>query len=446
MINPKLSIPGFRDFYPENCFFRNYIFNMWRKTAKLFGFEEYDTPTLEYTEVFTKKSGKEIISQLFNFKDKGGRNVTLKPEVTPSLVKLVLKKYNSLSKPIKWFCISENFRYEKPQKGRLRSFYQLNCDILGDNNIYFDAEIIYMFILNLINLGLDEKIFFVKLSDRCIWNYILQAWNISENNIQNVLSIVDKIDKCEKTKIIYELNKFFLEVNDSNNFYLFIIQIRNIRSITELESFFLKQKFNNILKEKIFNRLKELHQVLSFLKCFNVLNYIKIDFSIVRGLDYYTGVVFEAFIIKQNNIKFNRAIGGGGRFNNLSSIFNTQKLPSVGFAIGDVVLLELLANNNLLPNYNLKIDIAIVSDNYYPETLIDLHIIKKLGYSSMLFFNNNTIKTQIKHANNKKPNYILIYENMNKGNKSIIRVYNLLTKEHKTINRSNLKKIFEKNF
>ena len=182
------SLPGFRDFYPETCAHRNYIFDHWRKVAQAFNFLEYDAPVLEPLELYIEKSGEEIVGQLFNFEDRGGRTVALRPEMTPSLARLVGAKGNSLKRPIKWFNIGENYRYERPQKGRLRAFYQFNADIFGESGPAADAELISMLTQLLQSLGLNSSDFKLRLSDRDLWLLILAAEGLDESS--SALSLI----------------------------------------------------------------------------------------------------------------------------------------------------------------------------------------------------------------------------------------------------------------
>ena len=200
------SLPGFREFYPESCLRRNHILNQWKRTARSFNFQEYDAPVLEPLELYTEKSGAEIVDQLFSFKDRGGRAVALRAEMTPSLARLIGAKANSLKRPIKWYHVGEHYRYEKPQKGRLRAFYQFNADIFGESGPGADAELIALLAQSLGAFGLTEKDFKIRLSDRNLWLSILASESVAEDDFPKLLSIIDKLERTERKKTLEKIN------------------------------------------------------------------------------------------------------------------------------------------------------------------------------------------------------------------------------------------------
>lgn len=196
------TLPGFREFYPEACALRNHLFGLWRRAARSFNFLEYDAPVLEPLELYIEKSGAEIVDQLFNFEDRGGRAVALRPEMTPSLARLIGARANSLKRPVKWFNIGEHFRYERPQKGRLRAFYQFNADIFGEPGASADAELIGLLVHSLQAFGLSEKDFKIRLSDRNLWLLLLAAEGLDERDGAAVLGVIDKLERMERAKVI----------------------------------------------------------------------------------------------------------------------------------------------------------------------------------------------------------------------------------------------------
>ncbi len=199
------TLPGFREFYPKACARRNHIFGCWRSVARAFNFLEYDAPVLEPLELYIEKSGEEIVGQLFNFEDRGGRTVALRPEMTPSLARLIGAKANSLKRPVKWFNIGEHYRYERPQKGRLRAFYQLNVDIFGEQGSAADAELITLLCQSLQSFGLNDSDFKVRLSDRDLWLLMLAAEGLDEAGSATVLGIIDKMERTDRKKTIEKL-------------------------------------------------------------------------------------------------------------------------------------------------------------------------------------------------------------------------------------------------
>jgi histidyl-tRNA synthetase len=304
-------LPGFRDFYPEECAFRNYLFATWRKVARSFGFLEYDGPTLEPTELYKKKSGEELKTQLFRFVDKGERDVCLRPEMTPTLARLVAARERDFRKPLKWFSISPFFRFEKPQKGRLREFYQINCDIIGDNSAAADAELIALGVALHEAFGLTSADFFVRLNNRALWAEFLSQNKKSPDQLWEFLAIVDKIGRESEEITTRKLEVFGL---NPGTVYEFLK--------TPADSL---PGFGELVRELRWRGLEK---------------FVELDLTIVRGLDYYTGLVFEFFDRKKEN----RSLAGGGRYDNLVSVISdgAVDLPAAGFAIGDVTLGNLL--------------------------------------------------------------------------------------------------------
>jgi histidyl-tRNA synthetase len=301
------ALPGFRDFLPAGCAQRNYIFARWRDVARRYGFVEWDGPVLEPTDLYRKKSGAEIIDQLFNFIDKGEREVALRPELTPSLARVIAAHDREFKKPLKWFSIGEFFRYEKQQRGRLREHFQLNCDIVGEESLAADVELVALCIDVLRAFGLTEKDFVVRISDREFWIDLLRAHKIANSRWDEILQAIDKSAREPREKTKEKLGELAAPI------------------------------FELIEKGGESERLK---QLVDGLRVRGLGDFVKIDVRIVRGLAYYTGIVFEVF---DRAGKF-RAIAGGGRYDNLIAQLsdNAVSMPALGFAMGDVVLGELI--------------------------------------------------------------------------------------------------------
>ncbi|MGA2052526.1 MAG: histidine--tRNA ligase [Opitutales bacterium] len=330
------SLPGFREFYPEDCAARNALFQAWRAAARRSGFVEYDAPVLEPLELYLEKSGEEIRSQLFEFEDKGGRKVALRPEMTPSLARLVAAKAGSLRRPLKWFSIGEQFRYEKPQKGRLRSFYQFNADILGEPGPAADAECIALLVESLKSCGLKEGDFEVRVSDRKIWFLFLTDLGLNETDIPEVLTIVDKWEREEESVLKNKLRPFFK--NSTEEAFPKIAEFRrNTSSIGPTGRTWAYPAISSTSAS--LPRIAEWNELEMRLRSLGVASFVKQDLSIVRGLAYYTGFVFEAF----RTVGTARALAGGGRYDNLIQKLGGPDLPAVGFAIGDVTVGDLLS-------------------------------------------------------------------------------------------------------
>lgn len=301
-------LPGFRDFLPDDCARRNSIFARWREVCRRYGFVEWEGPVLELTDLYRKKSGPEIVGQLFHFIDKGEREVALRPELTPSLARVVATHERDFRKPLKWFSIPQCFRYEKQQRGRLREHYQLNCDLLGDASVAADVEIIALAIDLLRGFGFLPNDFVVRLSDREFWTDLLRRHGVPDDRWSELLQVIDKSEREPREKTAERLGALAGPV--------FAVLDGGGKS------------------EKLEGIVRQLDQR-------GLADYVRVDLSVVRGLAYYTGVVFEVF---DRSGKF-RAIAGGGRYDNLIHQLSdgAVALPAVGFAMGDVVLGELIA-------------------------------------------------------------------------------------------------------
>jgi histidyl-tRNA synthetase len=304
-------LPGFRDFYPNEYAWRNYIFEGWRKCARSFGFVEYDGPTLEATDLYRKKSGEELKTQLFRFVDPGERDICLRPEMTPTLARLVATRERDFKKPIKWFSIAPFFRFEKPQKGRLREFFQVNCDLIGDASPAADAELIALAVAMFRVFGLTETDFYVRVNNRTLWLDFIQKRDIPAERLTEFLAIIDKLEREEPSATARKLANF------------------NV-SWEEVQAFL----------ETPPEAIPGFEALLQELRWRGIAEMVQLDLTVVRGLDYYTGLVFEVFDRERQN----RALAGGGRYDNLIDVISdgAADLPAAGFAIGDVVLQNLL--------------------------------------------------------------------------------------------------------
>ena len=324
---------------------RNYIFSHWRETARRYGFQEYDGPPLEELELYTVKSGAEIVGQLYNFVDKGDRAISLRPEMTPTLARMVAVSERNYKKPIKWFAIPQLFRYERQQKGRLREHFQLNADIIGENDPAADAELIALLIDTLRSLRLTENDFVIRVSSRNAWHDFFAARSNDSEKAYEFYQVIDKMER-EKPEVTDEkLRALGIQTNDVRSF------IESGTPTAELEA------------------------VLRHLRSRGLEKFVEVDYNIIRGLAYYTGVVFEAFA-KGTTM---RAIAGGGRYNNLVKLISGGKvdLPALGFGMGDVVLGDLLQEKKLVPGLKSEVDAFVLIED---ESLRDA----SLGFVQLL--------------------------------------------------------------
>ncbi len=335
-------LPGFRDFYPEplpanepwSCDLRQHIFGRWRETARRYGFREYDGPPLEPLELYTNKSGAEIVAQLFNFADKGDRAVSMRPEMTPTVARMVATAERAYKKPIKWFSLPQLFRYEKQQKGRLREHFQLNCDIFGESDAGADAEIVALLIDVLRALGLTHEDFVIRLSSRQAWQRFFAARGGDPARAYEFYQVVDKLERERPEVSAEKLAPLGVKLEE--------VQAFITASIPE----------------------PELQSVIDNLSARGLGGFVKVDYGVIRGLAYYTGIVFEAFDRKGEF----RAIAGGGRYDQLVKQVSEGKadLPALGFGMGDVVLAELLKVRKLVPSFAGTVDAVVLIED---ETL-----------------------------------------------------------------------------
>ena len=352
-------LPGFRDFYPEplpaadawSCDLRQHLFERWRDTARRYGFREYDGPPLEPLELYTNKSGAEIVAQLFNFTDKGDRAVALRPEMTPTVARMIASTERAYRKPVKWFSIPQLFRYEKQQKGRLREHFQLNCDIFGEADVSADAEIIALLIDVLRALGLTADDFVIRLSSRQAWQRFFAAKGGDPARAYDFYQAVDKIDRERPEVSAERLTALGIRLEE--------VQAFITASVPE----------------------PELQAVLDNLAARGLGEFLKVDYGVIRGLAYYTGVVFEAFDRKGEF----RAIAGGGRYDQLIHQVSNGRvnLPALGFGMGDVVLAELLKARGLVPSFAGRIAavVLIEDEGLRSESLRLVQSLREAGHA-----------------------------------------------------------------
>jgi histidyl-tRNA synthetase len=331
---------GFRDFYPSSFAERAHIFAVWRRVAARYGFVEYDGPPLEPLELYTKKSGAEIVDQLYNFVDKGGREVTLRPEMTPTVARMVAAQANALRKPVRWFSIPQLFRYERAQRGRLREHFQLNADIFGDGGESADAELLALVIDILREFGLSSDDVRVRLSDRRLLNAVLQAMGHPDERIPAIYGVLDKLDRQPRDVSIEKLLAAGCSTAQVEAL-LVLIEETQTRGVVALAPL--------LQSEQGAAQLAAMQQTLAMVESLiggPVAPWVRLDLTIVRGLAYYTGIVFEVFDSKGEL----RAVCGGGRYDDLLNALGGVDMPAAGFGWGDVVLGELLRDRSLLPS------------------------------------------------------------------------------------------------
>ncbi|MDQ6690111.1 MAG: histidine--tRNA ligase [Gemmatimonadota bacterium] len=347
------ALPGFRDFYPEQLATRNYLMSVWRDVARRYGFVEYDGPPLEPLALYTKKSGDEIVGQLYTFTDKGDRKVALRPEMTPTLARMVAAKANALRKPIRWFSVPQLFRYERQQKGRLREHFQLNVDIVGEASVAADAELLAVAIDVMRAVGLTSRDVRARVSDRRLLTAALTSVGVKKGELPAVFAAIDKTGREPRDVTLEKVENVVTSADARKGVARLLESSKDLDALGRDLS-----DFPDVVEE-----ISHMREYIGFLDALGVGDWVDFDLSIVRGLAYYTGKVFELF---DAHGEF-RAICGGGRYDDLLSMIGGVDLPALGFGMGDVVLTEILRARNLLPTPDLATEYWVASDD---ETML----------------------------------------------------------------------------
>lgn len=403
-------LPGFRDFYPEpvphrevwSADARQFIFNQWRSVARRYGFREYDGPPLEPLELYTAKSGDEIVGQLYNFTDKGDRAVALRPEMTPTLARMVAAHERNYKKPIKWFAIPQLFRYERQQKGRLREHFQFNADIIGESDVAADAELVALLIDSLRAFGLTQEDFVIRLSSRQAWQDFFTRRCHDHTKAYDFYQVIDKFGRDEPEQTAQKLAALGFTSGE----------------VTE----FIERG----------EPTPELGVMLRNLAARGLGEFVRVDYGVIRGLAYYTGPVFEAFDRKGEF----RAIAGGGRYDNLVKLISGDKvnLPALGFGMGDVVLLELLRARGLLTQVESSLDAfcLIEDENLRPDSLQFIQALRSAGLAVDYSFTPAKPDKQFKRAQESRAAFTLRLARTPEGMlRAIVR--NLATRQEQVL-------------
>jgi histidyl-tRNA synthetase len=389
------ALPGFRDFYPDDLALRNHIFATWRAVATRYGFDEYDGPPLEPLELYTAKSGAEIVGQLYHFRDKGEREVALRPEMTPTLARMVAARANGLRKPIRWFSIPQLFRYERQQRGRLREHFQLNCDLIGEPGPLGDAEIIALALDVMRALGLTAQDVRVRLSDRRVLSTLLRGGGVPEALLADAYQAVDKLERVRRDEAAAQLGAVGLDSAAVDT----VFRVAALRGLAAVEAELVRGKLDGA-------PLDGLRRIVAGLEAMGLGDFVEVDLSIVRGLAYYTGTVFELFDAGRTL----RAICGGGRYDNLLFALGGVDLPALGFGMGDVVLAELLKERGLLPAVTAGLDVflAAVTADDLPHLLALAHELRDAGFRVEYALGGSTVRKQLELADARRARYAVV--------------------------------------
>jgi histidyl-tRNA synthetase len=380
------TLPGFRDFYPDDFAVRAHIFAVWRDVARRYGFQEYDGPPLEPLDLYVEKSGPEIVQQLYNFTDKGGREVALRPEMTPTLARMAGARAGGLRKPIKWFSTPQLFRYERQQRGRLREHFQLNMDILGEDDVAADAELLAAAIDILRGLGLTADDFVARISDRRLLRALLLHAGVPEDQLVVVYNIVDKLERDPREVMSKRMREEAGLGDEAIERVFAIFQHRDFDAVSAAYG----------QTEGVAPEIERMAAYFGYLGAMGLGDFVRFDLSIVRGLAYYTGIVFELFDTKGEL----RAICGGGRYDTLLKGLAGVDLPALGFGMGDVVLKELLTVRGLLPSTAQAVDFYLVAIGpEQREAMLSLaHLLRDAGWSVEYGLKHQGVGKQFKNA------------------------------------------------
>lgn len=415
-------VKGTRDFYPPEMAVRNRIIDGWKEVSIRNGFEEYDGPIFEYLKMYQVKSGEEIVEQLFNLTDRGGRELALRPEMTPTLARMVNQQINSLPRPIKWFSVPRLFRAERPQKGRLREFFQWNIDIIGaegEGKTLADAEVIFTTVDYLRQAGLTSNDVKVKISSRELLAAYLRSLGIANDRLESLYTVLDKKSRLPTEAFEEMLTE---HIDDKNNIQK-IQDFMSVEAIPQLEEFARDES-------EISSAFQDIKQVLEYLNMMGVGDYCIYDPSIVRGLAYYTGVVFEV----HDSVGELRAICGGGRYDNLLSDFSGPKISATGMGMGDCVLEILLREKGLLdtlPKQKLDYFVAFVDESFRNEAVKITMKLRSKSRSANFSYKSAKLNKQLKQASAQNAGTCIIIGEEFRENK--LTVKDMTTSEQKEV-------------
>ena len=432
MSTPKLStrpLKGTRDFYPEDMRLRNWFFGKIREALELCAFEEYNGPTLEPLEIYAAKSGEELASeQTYNFTDRGGRSLSIRPEMTPTVARMVAARINELAFPLRWYSVQNFHRYERPQRGRLREFWQINADIFGSDSYEADFEIISVAINLLRIFGADESMFRVHINNRRFFSDVIASVaKTDEDGVKAISKVIDRRGKIERAGYENELRS--LGLGDA--------EISGIDSLYSMN-------FSDIISLCPNSRgAAELRELFRVLEAAGLSKYCAFDFGIIRGLDYYTGTVFEVYDLAPEN---NRAMFGGGRYDNLVGLFVARDdIPGVGFGLGDVTLENFLRTHGLIPEPGGKTLVLVTrfEDVPYEKYVALAGQLRESGIAAMNYLGSKKLGKQLENAAKAGCTHAVI---MGGGElvRGVVKIKDLATREEQTVGYSQIADYFKK--
>ncbi|WP_297471231.1 histidine--tRNA ligase [Thermococcus sp.] len=404
-------VKGTRDFLPEEMAKRRWVFERIREVFERYNFTEVLTPTFEYTELFKLRSGEEVVKQLYAFLDKGGRDISLRPDMTSSVARLYVNSFQTAPKPIKWYYIANMFRYEEPQSGRYREFWQAGVELIGSDKVAADAEVIALFVESYLSTGLED--FTVNIGDRILLDEFAKMLGV-EDDI-GLMRLIDKKDKLSREEFVKALRDFGLDEEGVEK-VLSLIEIKGNPDevLPKAEELFKSEEARA--------EIGRLYELVDLLDSYGVSRWIRIDLGIARGFDYYTSVVFEA--IAPNDIGIG-SIGGGGRYDNLIEVFGGKPTPATGFAIGLERLIPILEWKGLIPEVKLRPDVYVISignEREIKKTAVEvLSALRRAGIKADIELTGRKLRKALDYAGRLKVPYVVLIgrRDLEKGNVTI---------------------------
>ncbi len=386
---------GTRDFYPEDKRLQKYIFSVWRKVAERYGYEEYDAPILESLDLYLAKTGEEIVNeQTYAFTDRGGRQIAIRPEMTPTVSRMVAARRQELGYPLRWYSIPNLWRYERPQRGRLREHWQLNVDVFGIEDMHAEAELIQLADGILKEFGATHDMYAIYINSRALMDYIMHGYlGLDQTQAHMLAKLIDRMHKIEHAAFVAEVDAIFTPTQrdaGASNKLLGLLKIKQINHLPE------------VVREQ--PAAKDLAALLATLEQARITN-VHFDMTIMRGFDYYTGIVFEIFDKNPDN---NRSMMGGGRYDGLVGLFGVEPIATVGFGWGDVTMQNFLEGHNLLPKLRPETDayIVLIGDVHEKAQGV-INDMRAMGLNVAVDFSGRKPDKQIKVAAKKGIHYAI---------------------------------------
>ncbi len=414
-MNISLNPPsGTSDYYPLDIKFRDWLLNIWSDISKQYSFFEYDAPIIENSTLYTYKEGNDILKEMFKLES---NDLVLRPEMTPSLARMIINKIPSEIVPIKWFSKSQCWRNETTTRGRRREFYQWNVDIFCGENVKSELELFSMLVSFFKKIGLTSNDVVIKVSNRKIIQKILLNLGAQEHNVIKILNIIDKMDKLPKD----EIRQLFSQIDLENNIVDIIYNIISVKDIKDIEKFINNDDID----------FKETSNIFLFAQKIGISDWLQFDASIVRGLSYYNGIVFEGYF---KNTQVSRAICGGGRYDNILCTYGYNKnVSSIGFGMGNCVIMEGLQELNLLPELFLSVDYVVIpfNDEYYCDAFLISEKVRNKGFSVDLYSKKGKIKNAFSYADRKNAKFVIYVASEWKDGNIVVK--NLKSNENKQI-------------